>query len=117
MSWSLLPAVDQEASAAVAEWTASLREQGKVFTPLVGSASHKYEYTVTEQKEGEEEPASVTKELSEEIRLAYAPLPAPARARPRPGGARVRCSTRTRYTPRAGCAHGATCALAFHNYF
>mmetsp|Transcript_20358 Transcript_20358/g.31796 ORF Transcript_20358/g.31796 Transcript_20358/m.31796 type:complete len:259 (+) Transcript_20358:110-886(+) len=72
VSWALLPAVDEEVTSKMAEWDESLRAKGRVFTPLTGDPSNKYEYTikVPAAEEGAE-PTETPKELLEDQRLAF----------------------------------------------
>eukprot|EP00286_Rhodomonas_abbreviata_P011435 CAMPEP_0181338604 /NCGR_PEP_ID=MMETSP1101-20121128/28728_1 /TAXON_ID=46948 /ORGANISM="Rhodomonas abbreviata, Strain Caron Lab Isolate" /LENGTH=304 /DNA_ID=CAMNT_0023449351 /DNA_START=253 /DNA_END=1167 /DNA_ORIENTATION=- len=72
VSWALLPAVTDEVKAQVGEWQESMRNKGRVFTPLTGDPASKYEFTTKTGPPGETgEAAEEPKELQEDIRLAH----------------------------------------------
>lgn len=74
VSWTFLPVVTAEMKATHDEWKKSLQAKGRVFTPLTGEISFKYEYeTMTgPPAEGDEEnkPTAEPKEMVEDLRLA-----------------------------------------------
>jgi hypothetical protein len=72
VSWTFLPAVTPEMKAQHGAWKASLQAQGRVFSPLTGDVSHKYEWTelTGPPAEGEEQNSPETKEMVEDVRLA-----------------------------------------------
>jgi len=71
VGWTLLPTVDSEVQAKVAEFETFVKGSGKVFEPLMGDAAHVFKFTVTVPPAEEGGEATTDeRELAEDERLA-----------------------------------------------